>query len=58
MSIDHKATKVHGFSDEYFIEHGNDYGHFDVNSAREIVSTLKNMKQVFAHNLPFDLYHI
>ena len=58
MSIDHKATKIHGYDDKFFIEHTNEYNHFDVDAANEIFCKLKDMKQVFAHNVSFDFYHI
>lgn len=58
MSIDRKATKVHGFYDEFFVEHADDYEHFNKKVAKEIVFTLKDMKQVFAHNMSFDFYHL
>ena len=29
MPIDIKATKVHGFDDEYFIEHADEHDHFN-----------------------------
>ena len=58
MSIDKLATKVHGYDDEFFIKHADEYESFNIKVAREINYYLNDMKQVFAHNKSFDYYHI
>ena len=57
-SIDPKATKIHGFTDQFFEDNLDHYHHFTKKDALEINKNLMNMKYVFAHSQAFDYYHI
>ena len=48
--IDPRATKVHGFDDQFFIDNDKLYNIFSKKDAKLINDKLKGMKEVYAHN--------